>query len=47
MVVRYFTVKMVTLSLHEDLHPHPEYEMWVSVCDATFGEHLGNVKVRW
>ena len=47
MVVRYFTMKQVTLALHEDLHPHPKYEMWVSVRCATFGEHLGRVKVRW
>ena len=45
-VVRYFTAKYVTPSLHEDLHPHPKYEMWVSVCDAMNGEHYGNVKVR-
>ena len=45
MVVRYFTVKKVTVELHEDLHPHPKHQMWVAVRCATTGHHLVNVQV--
>ena len=45
MVVRYFTMKTVTLELHEDLHPHPNHQMWVTVRCATTGQPLGNVQV--
>ena len=45
MVVRYFTVKKVTVELHEDLHPCPKRQMWVAVRCATTGQHLVNAQV--
>ena len=45
MIVRYFMETKVNVELHEDLHPNPAHEMWVTVRNATTGEHLANVKV--
>ena len=43
--MRYFVVRQLRVSLHEDLHPHPQYEMWVDVKSAD-GVHLTNVQVH-
>ena len=43
--MRYFVGRQLRLSLHEDLHPHPQYEMWVEV-ESADGVHLANVKVH-
>ena len=45
-MLRYFVTKQLKVSLHEDLHPHPQFEMWVDVQTAD-GEHLVNVQVWW
>ena len=45
LVMRYFTVRQLTVRLHEDLHPHPKFEMWVDVKTAD-GVHLTNVQVH-
>ena len=45
LVIRYFTMTKLSVSLHEDLHPHPPYQMWVDVkSDADV--HLANVQVH-
>ena len=45
-MLRYFVTKQLKVSLHEDLHPHPQFEMWVDVKTAD-GEHIVNVQVWW
>lgn len=46
LVLRYFVPRQLKVRLHEDLHPHPQFEMWVEVRSAD-GEHLVNVQVWW
>ena len=43
--MRYFVGCQLKVSLHEDVHPHPQYEMWVDVKSAD-GVHLANVQVH-
>ena len=45
LVIRYFTMTKVHVSLHEDLHPHPPYQMWVDV-KSYAGVHIVNVQVH-
>ena len=45
LVVRHFVGRQLRVVLHEDLHPHPQYEMWVDVQSAD-GVHLTNVQVH-
>lgn len=43
--MRYFVPRQLRVSLHEDIHPHPPYEMWVDMKSAD-DVHLVNVKVH-
>ena len=45
LVMRYFVPRQLRVSLHEDIHPHPPYEMWVDMKSAD-DVHLVNVKVH-